>query len=147
MTKYRSILAVVFAVITVFMVGCSSPTVTKKLTYTPEQISTIQTTATDLTQMRDRLPELQNLIQQEDWIFARNFIHGPLGEIRVKMSQVARDLLPDSQKQARQLAKEVANDLVEIDQAAARTNYKDAVRYYGETIKDLDAFFKLVPQG
>lgn len=147
MTKYRSILAVVFAIITVFVVGCSSPAPTKKLTYTPEQISAIQSTASDLTQMRDRLPELQNLIQQEDWIFARNFIHGPLGEIRVKMSQVARDLLPDSQKQARQLAKEVANDLVDIDQAAASTNYKDAVRYYGETIKDLDAFFNLLPQG
>ncbi|MBD2079027.1 photosystem II protein PsbQ [Leptolyngbya sp. FACHB-17] len=147
MAKYRSILALVFCTImAIVMVGCSSPTAVKP-TYTPEKIAEIQSYAKDLSELSDRLPELQNLIQQEDFIFARNFIHGPLGEIRVIMSRVAGSLLPNEQKPARDLAKQIANDLVEIDQASASNNYKEAIRYYGETVKDLEALTKLIPQG
>lgn len=150
MTKYRSILAVVFAVVAVFLIGLSNPATAKpvkKLTYTQEQLTEIQNYAGELTAMRDRLPELAELIQQKDWTFVRNFIHGPLGEIRIKMSQVTRNLLPDTQKKAREVAKDVADDLVDLDQAAAAANYQQAVRYYGEATKDLDAFFGLIPQG
>ncbi|WP_058996880.1 photosystem II protein PsbQ [Leptolyngbya sp. NIES-2104] len=147
MAKLRSILALLCCTLmAIVMVGCSSPQAVKP-TYTPEKIAEIQGYAKDLTALSDRLPELQELIQKEDFIFARNFIHGPLGEIRVFMSRVAGSLLPNEQKPARDLAKQIANDLVEIDQASAVNNYKDAVRYYGETVKDLDAFAKLIPQG
>lgn len=148
MTKYRSILAVIFAVVAVFLIGFSNPATAKpvkKLTYTSAQIADIQNYANELATMGNRLPELQDLIQKEDWTFVRNFIHGPLGDIRVKMSLVAGKLLPDAQKQARQVAREVGNDLVAIDQAAEKREYKTAIRYYGETIKDLEAFFQLLP--
>lgn len=147
MAKYRSILALVFCTLmAIVMVGCSSPAAVKP-TYTPDKIAEIQGYAKDLSEFSDRLPELQQLIQQENFIFARNFIHGPLGEIRVVMSRIANDLLPNEQKPARDLAKQIANDLVEIDQASAANNYKEAIRYYGETVKDLEAFAKLIPQG
>ena len=150
MTKYRSILAFVFAIVAVFLIGLGNPAAAKpvkKLTYTAAQISDIQGYASELTAMRDRLPELAELIQNKDWTFVRNFIHGPLGEIRVKLSQVTRNLLPDTQKKAREIAKDIADDLVDLDQAAAASDYKLAVRYYGEATQDLDAFFALIPQG
>jgi photosystem II protein PsbQ len=149
MTKYRSILALLFAVVVVFFIGFSNPATAKpvkKLTYTSEQIADIQTYANELAALGNRLPELQDLIQKEDWTFVRNFIHGPLGEIRLKMGQAARKLLPDAQKQARQVAKQVGEDLVAIDQAAENQQYKIAIRCYGETIKDLETFFQLLPQ-
>ncbi len=147
MAKYRSILALVFcALMAIVMVGCSGAEAMKP-TYTPDKIAEIQGYAKDLSELSDRLPELQALIQKEDFIFARNFIHGPLGEIRVRMSRIAGDLLPEDQKSARDLAKQIANDLVEIDQASAVNNGKEASRFYGETVKDLEAFNKLIPQG
>jgi photosystem II protein PsbQ len=147
MAKFRSILALVFCtLLAIVMVGCSGPAAVKP-TYTPERIAEIQGYSQDLQELSDRLPELEDLIQKEDFIFARNFIHGPLGEIRVRMSRIAGDLLPKDQKPARDLAKQIANDLVEIDQASASNNYKDAIRYYGETVKDLESFYNLLPKG
>jgi photosystem II protein PsbQ len=150
MANYRSILASVLAFIAVLFICFSDPALAKsvkKLTYTPQQIEDIQTSMGDVSAMRDRFPELKTLINQKDGIFARNFIHGPLGELRSKLSTVTRSLLPDAQKQARKIAKEVANDLVEIDRAAAANDYQAATRYYNETLKDLDAFSQLVPNG
>jgi photosystem II protein PsbQ len=151
MTKYRSILALVLAFVAVFLIGFSRPvwakTKAKTPTYTSEQIAEIQTYANDVAVMRDRMPELQALIQKEDWTFVRNFIHGPLGELRFKMSAVARDLLPEAQKQARQVSTDVFNNLVGIDRAAEQSDYKLAVRNYGLAIQNLEKFFTLIPKG
>lgn len=146
MAKHRSILSIVLALVAVLLISCGSPTVAKVPTYTPEQIAEIQSYASGVSAMRDRMPELQALIEKEDWTFVRNFIHGPLGELRVKMSTVTRDLLPNAQKPARQAAKEVFDDLVTIDRAAEETNSDLAVLKYNEAIKAFDAFFQLVPQ-
>jgi photosystem II protein PsbQ len=151
MAKYRSLLASVLAIAAVFLIGLSSPAwakgKAKTPTYTPEQIAEIQTYASDVSAMRDRMTELQALIQKEDWTFVRNFIHGPLGELRVKMSAVVRDLLPDAQKPARTVVKEVFDNLVAIDRAAENADYKLAVRNYGEAIRNFDEFFQLIPKG
>lgn len=146
MTKHRSILSVVLALVAVLLISCGSPTVAKVPTYTPEQISEIQSYAKGVSAMRDRLPELQALIEKEDWTFVRNFIHGPLGELRTKMSALTRDLLPNAQKPSRQAAKEVFDALVAIDRAAETSDSELAVREYGKALKAFDAFFQLVPQ-
>lgn len=146
MTKHRSILSIFLALVAVLLISCGSPTVAKVPTYTPEQVAEIQSYAKEVSAMRDRLPELQDLIQKEDWTFVRNFIHGPLGELRVKMSAVTRDLLPNAQKPSRQAAKEVFDALVTIDRAAEETDSELATRKYSEAVKAFAAFFQLVPQ-
>lgn len=150
MAKYRSILASVLALVAVLFICFGSPaeakTKAKTPTYTPDQIAEIQGYANEIAAMRDRLSELQSLIQKEDWIFVRNFIHGPLGELRIKLSAVTRDLLPDAQKQARTLAKTISDDLVAIDRSAEQANYKLTVLNYGKAARDLDAFLQLVPK-
>jgi photosystem II protein PsbQ len=146
----RSILPLVLALVAVLIVNLGNVAAAKPpakaASYTAEQIEQIQEYAAGLTEMRDRLPELANLIQTQDWTFARNFIHGPLGEIRFKMLYLSRNLLPADQKKARDLAKLVTDNLVAIDKAAERQDYAAAVRNYAETVRDLDAFLQLVPQ-
>lgn len=150
MVNYRSILSVVLAVVAVVLVNlgnvAEAKPVKKPLTYTAEQLQQIDGYASSLIEMRDRLPELADLIQKQDWTFARNFIHGPLGEIRFKMLYLTRTLLPDVQPKARDLAKAVNDNLVAIDLAAANSNYQQAVRNYAETVRDLNAFLELVPK-
>jgi photosystem II protein PsbQ len=147
MSKYRSILSLVLAFVATVIVGCSGPATPIKLTYTPEQIAEIQSYASQISALRDRLPELDKLIQDENWVFTRNFIHGPMGELRVTLNQAARNLFPEAQKQARQLAKQVAEDLEDIDRAAADQDYRDASRHYADAVKDFEAFLQSLPQG
>ncbi len=139
--------SIVLAFVAVFLISCGSPTVAKVPTYTPEQVAEIQTYASGVSSMRDRMPELQSLIAKKDWTFVRNFIHGPLGELRVKMSAVTRDLLPNAQKPASQAAKDVFDNLVTLDRAAETGDSDLAVLNYNKAIKAFDAFFQLVPQG
>lgn len=145
MKQYRSILALVLAFVTAFLVSCSSPTNSKPLTYTPTQVEQIQTYATDIQAMRDRMPELAAEIQKRDWINARNFIHGPLGELRTKMASLNRNLLPKAQAPAREAAQNIFVHLEEIDEAVGRSDYRQAIRNYAEALKDFDAYFQLVP--
>ncbi|MDX2242633.1 MAG: photosystem II protein PsbQ [Leptolyngbyaceae cyanobacterium bins.302] len=149
MVNYRSILAMFLALVTALMLNVGSveaAKVKKPLTYTSDQLEQLGVYTADLQEMRDRLPELGTLINKKDWTFTRNFIHGPLGELRVQMSNVARTLLPDAQPVAKKLAKEVFDDLVAIDLAAQNQNFQTAIKKYAEALKDFDAFLGLVPE-
>lgn len=145
MARYRSILALVLAFVATVLVSCSSPTDFKQ-TYTSSQLEQIQSYAPEIAALRDRLPELAALIQKREWTDVRTFIHGPLGELRIKMGSLSRNLLPPAQEQAREAAKGVFSHLVEIDEAAENSDYRQAIRNYAEAIKDFDAFFQAVPQ-
>jgi photosystem II protein PsbQ len=149
MVNYRSVLAMILALVTALMLnvhGVEAAKVKKPLTYTSDQLEQLGEYTADLQQMRDRLPELGSLINQKDWTFTRNFIHGPLGELRVKMLNVARTLLPDAQPSAKKLAKEVFDDLVAIDLAAQNQNFQAAIKKYAEALKDFDEFLSLIPE-
>ncbi|MDX2230383.1 MAG: photosystem II protein PsbQ [Leptolyngbyaceae cyanobacterium bins.349] len=148
MVNYRSILAIILALVTALMLSVSSveaAKVKKPLTYTSDQLEQLREYAGDLQKMRDRMPELGTLINQKDWIFARNFIHGPLGELRIEMMNVARTLLPEAQPGARKLAKDVFDDLVAIDTAAQIRNFSVATKKYNEVLKGFDEFLGLIP--
>ncbi|MBM0741205.1 photosystem II protein PsbQ [Phormidium sp. CLA17] len=149
MVKIRSIMSAALALLMVLVIAVGqveAAKVKKPLTYAPEQLEQIQGYATELQAMRDRLPELGALVQQQDWTFTRNFIHGPLGELRVKMQNVSRVLLPDAQPGARKLAKEVFNDLTALDLAAQTSKVAVAQREYGAAVKDFDSFLAMVPE-
>lgn len=145
MFKFRSVIAVLLALVTTLLVSCSSPTAAKPPTYTPTQLEQIQRYRTDVSALGDRLPELATLITTRRWTDVRTFIHGPLGELRIRMSKLTRTLLPNAQPRAQEIAQEVFEHLVKIDQAAENTNYELAIRNYNEAIKDLEAFFQLIP--
>lgn len=149
MVKYRSILSVLLALVLVVLVNLGSVAEAKPVkakTYTVEQLEQIQNYASELSAIRDRLPELAVLIQEQDWIFTRNFIHGPLGELRIKMLNLSRNLLPEAQKEARTVAKAVFDNIVAIDQAAQNRDYAQAIRNYAETVRDFDTFLQLIPK-
>lgn len=146
MVKYRSAIAFILMLITVTCVSFGCTTAAKPLSYTTAQVEEIQTYAVEVSELRDRLPELATLVEKQNWTFVRNFIHGPLGELRTKMVYISRNLLPDDQVKASDRAKETFKSLVAIDAAAEKEDYKAAVRSLDKTIKGLDSFLELVPQ-
>ncbi|MBD3880297.1 photosystem II protein PsbQ [Phormidium tenue FACHB-886] len=146
MKRLRSVLVLCLVLMTTLLVSCGSPTAVKP-TYTATQLEQIQKNAEGVQELRDRLLELPPLIQKQEWIDVANFIHGPLGELRVRMSRLSRSLLPDAQQPALKSAKAVFGHIDAIDEAAQARDTNKALRNYNEALKDFDAFFSLLPQG
>ena len=147
MVRSRSILSLILAIVAVFLISCSSPTVSKvPPTYTAAQIEQIKEYAPTLLALRDRMSEIPVLIQRRDWIGVRNFIHGPLGELRLKMTYITRNLLPTDQKKAREITRELFDDLVKVEQSIEENSTIGAVRNYQTAFADINKFIDLVPK-
>ncbi len=145
MARYRSILAFVLVILATVLVSCGSPPVAKGPVYSTAQLEQIQRYSTDIQTLRDRMEELSPLITAEQWNDVGSFIHGPLGELRVRMARLARSLEPKAQPAAQTAAKEVFEHLIAIDEAAQARDSAKAVRNYGEALRDFEAFFQLIP--
>ncbi|NEP12912.1 MAG: photosystem II protein PsbQ [Symploca sp. SIO1A3] len=144
---YRSILALILVLVTTFLVSCGGPSASKQPpTYTAQQIEQIQQYADRLESKRQRMSALAGNIQDRDWVEVGSLIHGPLGTLRQEMSYLSQKLLPQDQKIARDLAKDLFKSLNTIDAAASEGDYSLAIRNYGLAIQDLDEFLKLVPE-
>ena len=146
MARHRSILSLILVIVATFLISCGSPSVAKTpQTYTTAQLEQIQQYLPDIVSLRNRMSEVPIMIQKRDWIGVSNFIHGPLGELRLKMTYVARNLLPKDQESARQSTRQLFDDLVKIEEAAQESNTQGAVRSYEAALADINKFLQLVP--
>lgn len=146
MARYRSILAFILVIITTLLVSCGNPTPTAKgPLYSTAQLEQIQRYTKDIQTLREQMLELPPLIQQQEWTDVESFIHGPLGELRAKMSRLARSLTPKAQKGTLDAAQEVFEHLIAIDEAAQTRDTNKALRNYNQTLQAFEAFFQLIP--
>ena len=146
MSLFRPLISILLVFISVLVVSCSDGSQAKAPTYSATQLVQIQATSKNVTALTDRLPELAAMIQKRDWNNVKSFIHGPLGEIRILMSSLSRELLPGSKEQALAVSKEIFVHLNKIDEAAGNNDYPGAIRNYGEALKDIATFSNLIPQ-
>jgi photosystem II protein PsbQ len=127
MRRYQSILAGILVLFTVFIVSCGSPAVKAPPTYSSAQIQQIQISTAKVQEMRDRMPELGETINQRKWTYVGMFIHGPLGTVREQLSRISRNLLlPEEQKAAQKAARALFDDIEAIDAAAQTEDYTRA---------------------
>jgi photosystem II protein PsbQ len=147
MARKRWFLRSILVILTTFVLTWGNPAVAAKApaTYSPAQLEQIQEYAPRIVAIRERMGELQRLIKTRDWIDVSNFIHGPLGELRLDMTYLTRNLLAKDQPAARQATRELFNHLVSIDKAAEIGNYQRAMSYYQAASADIDNFLQLVP--
>lgn len=151
-SKIRSIVALALTLVMVLCVtfvnpADAKPKKTKPDTYSTEQLAEIQSYAAQVQAMRDRFGELQALIEKEDFIFARNFIHGPLGDLRNRMAFISQSLYPEARAQAKAATKDLSNALSAIDKAGIEKDYRAAAKAYTNLNKALDSFFATLPKG
>ncbi len=143
----RPILSLVLVLVTTLLVSCSSPAKAKIPTvYTPEKIEQLQTFVSPIVDAREKMATLQQLIDKENWVDTRTFIHGPLGGLRQDMVILNRKLLVKDQKPSQSLSKELFSHFERIDAAAKERNSNLAQAQYNEAIKDFDAYLDLIPQ-
>lgn len=146
MSLFRPLISILLVFVSIFVVSCGDGSQAKAPTYSVAQLAQIQATNKNLVALSDRLPELATMIEKRDWNNVKSFIHGPLGDIRTRMSGLSRELLPGTKEQALAISKEVFVHLNKIDEAASNNDYKIAIINYGEAIKDFTSFEKLIPQ-
>ncbi|WP_229424114.1 photosystem II protein PsbQ [Moorena producens] len=145
MRSYRSILTVILAMVMTFLVSCGSPSATTAPTYTPEKIAQIQTSATRVLELREKMPVLEANIQDENWVDVSSFIHGPLGDLGLSSNYLSGQLLPKDQKAAKEAAEELLKSLVKIDEASVERNSQLALKNYEAALKNFDDFLELIP--
>lgn len=146
MLSFRSIVGSILVVASTLLVSCSGPQAeTPPPTYTPEQVAQVQRYALPVKAARERMEELEDLIEQRKWVDVDSLIHGPLGQLRREVSYLTRSLLPQDQPKAQELAKELFVDLERIDAAAAEESYPGAIANYQQAVADFDAYLELVP--
>ncbi|MEM1167985.1 MAG: photosystem II protein PsbQ [Cyanobacteria bacterium P01_H01_bin.35] len=145
MLNKRSIVAWVMALLVTFLASCGSPT--PPPTYSDAQLQKIELSAAGIQTLRDRMSELGSLIQKEDWVNVRTFIHGPLGDLRSKTNYLTQSLLlPKDKTPVLNAAKQVFEDLEDIDVAGAEGDKKQALSEYKKAVADFDTFLGLVPK-
>ncbi|NEQ71672.1 MAG: photosystem II protein PsbQ [Okeania sp. SIO2C9] len=145
MLNKRSIVAWMMALLVAFLASCGSPA--PPPTYSDAQLQKIEQYTTGIVALRDRMDELNTLIQKGDWVNVDTFIHGPLGDLRSKTNYLTQSLLlPKDKTPVLDAAKEVFQDLEEIDVAAAAGDKLQATNEYKKAIADFDTFFGLIPK-
>lgn len=146
MVRLRAAFAVFLAIIATVLVSCGGSVQTPEPpTYSADQIERIQYFESDLIEMRDRLEEIPRLVQTRQFGDIGSLLHGPLGELRAKMSGLIRNLLPNEQVKARQLSKEVFDQLISIDEAVAVGDSTGVLNSYDAAARSLDQFLQLIP--
>ena len=66
---------------------------------------------------RNRLPELAELVNERNWVFTANLIHGPMQEVGREMSYINQRLLPADRPEANKLAQNLKTAMAQLDEA------------------------------
>jgi photosystem II protein PsbQ len=96
-------------------------------TISPDDMAVITRQAEGFLAARDRLPDLAKLVNEKDWTFTRNLIHGPMQEVSREMLYINKRLLPADRPEAIKRANNLKAALAELDEAA-RLQDGDALR-------------------
>ncbi|MGF1512454.1 MAG: photosystem II protein PsbQ [Elainellaceae cyanobacterium] len=145
MARYRSLLSCLLAAIAIFIVSCGGSTEAALPSYSDADIAQIEAYVADIDQLRDRLTELPEMARKARWSDVDSLIHGPLGELRFKMSSIARKLDESKQADARSVSREVFDHLIAIDEAATAQSYERALLNYNGILEDIERFVQLTP--
>lgn len=145
MGRLRPLLGILLAVVATCLVACGGPAAKIPTTYTPEILQKVELYTPAVTELRDRFPELEAYIQDKDWVDVQSFIHGPMGELRVRMGRLSNTLLTKDKPQAQNLAQDLFAHLERLDEAAADNQQVLAGQEYRNALDDFDAFLDLVP--
>lgn len=147
MPRLRPIFSLILVSLATLLISCGGPNVAATPpTYTPEQLEKIQEYSPKIVAVKERSAELQELIEDKDWINVDNFIHGPMTEAKLNMKYLASNLLPEQQKSAQKILREMSSNLVKIYDAAKEADIQQALNSYDAAFADIDKFLDLVPE-
>ena len=97
--------------------ACDGSQGKKPPTISPEDMALIERQAEGFLAARNRLPELAALVNERNWVFTANLIHGPMQEVGREMSYINQRLLPADRPEANKLAQNLKTAMAQLDEA------------------------------
>lgn len=147
MHRFSRLLTVLLTLVAVVVVGCGGPAkqAAPPPTYTTAQLERVQQYVPNILDNHSRMSDLESAVQTENWQEAEAVMGGPLTQMLLDMNNLSRNLLPQDQRQARELTRSFFEDLVGIKEAGELDNLAQAQRSYGEAVRDFNQFMELLP--
>ena len=143
----RRLAALLLAVVlSVSVAACSGSRASAPTTLSPETISAITRQAEGFLAARDRLPDLADLVNNRNWVFTRNLIHGPMQEVSREMLYINKLLLPSEQAEATEKAKALKAALADLDEAARLQDGEALRRAYIKVASGFGLYAQLLPE-
>jgi len=130
-----------------FLGPVSGAIAARKQSYSPDQLEQIQQYLPQLQELRDRLTDLEPLIQNRDWNEVKSFIHGPMGDLRRRVNYLGLKLDRRDRRTLIAQGRDLFQHLNDIDRAAEQNNLRSAANNYQEALKDFDRLLELTPKG
>jgi len=132
-------------VLSISVVSCSGNRASTPATLSPEAISAITRQAEGFLSSRDRLPELSNLVNNRNWVFTRNLIHGPMQEVGREMLYINKLLLPADRPLAETRTTSLKTALAELDEAARLQDGEALRRAYIKVASGFGLYAQVLP--
>ena len=132
-------------VLSVSVAACSGSRASAPTTLSPEAISAITRQAEGFLAARDRLPDLADLVNNRNWVFTRNLIHGPMQEVGREMLYINKLLLPADQAGANQRATQLKTALADLDEAARLQDGDGLRKAYIKVASGFGSYAEVIP--
>ena len=110
-----------------------------------DDIAAIERQAEGFLAARNRLPELATLVNQRDWTFTRNLIHGPMQEVGREMLYINQRLLPAERPEANKRADALKEALAELDEAARLQDANKLSKAYIKVASGFGLYAQVLP--
>ena len=115
-------------------------------TISPDDMAVIRRQVEGFSAARDRLPELSKLVEERDWTFTRNLIHGPMQEVSREMLYINQRLLPQDRAEAKNLATSLKDALADLDEAARLQDAAKLQKAYDELESGFANYATVIPE-
>lgn len=117
----------------------------KAPTLSADDIAVIERQAEGFLAARDRLPELATLVNEKDWTFTRNLIHGPMQEVSRQMLYINQRLLPADRAEATKLANQLKTAMAQLDEAARLQDSEGLRKAYIKVASGFGKYAQILP--
>lgn len=117
----------------------------KAPTLSTDDITVIERQAEGFLAARDRLPELATLVNERNWVFTRNLIHGPMQEVGREMLYINQRLLPAERPQAVELSNQLKAALAQLDEAARLQDANQLQKGYIAVASGFGKYAQILP--
>ena len=128
------------------LAACDGSANAKPATISPEDMAVIRRQVEGFTAARDRLPELAELVDERDWTFTRNLIHGPMQEVGREMLYINQRLLPQDRAEAKKLATSLKDAMADLDEAARLQDDAKLQKSYEDVVSGFANYSEVIPE-
>ena len=144
-TMLRRLALLSLAVVLSFGLAACDGGKSRAATLSADDIAVIERQAEGFLAARDRLPELATLVNEKDWTFTRNLIHGPMQEVGREMLYINQRLLPADRPEANKRADALKAALADLDEAAVQQDGDKLRKAYIQVASGFGLYAQVLP--